>query len=191
MTLQSFETPFAPASDPLEDGPVLEHPQSGTDITDQALRIRAHRFYPVSREELFGTWTRRTAWGCWMRLRARSRSTLSPYPGGSFRLELAEGPTIHVIVGTVNDIRPYELISLSWVHRNTADHGSTVDVAFRTRQHGTDLTLVHRGISSRREASWLMRLWSTALGRLGEYVVEDATRPRRIADADDAFARSA
>ena len=199
MTLESFETPFAssPApthaldDGPILDGPVLECAQPRTDVADQALRIRAHRFYPVPREDLFGSWTRRTAWDSWMRLRARSRSTLAPHRGGAFRLELAEGPTIHVITGMVNDIQPHELISLSWVHHDTGDRGSIVDVGFRSRQHGTDLTLAHRGISSRREASWLMRLWSTVLGRLGQYTVDAATPSRRTAGDADTFARSA
>jgi len=171
MPLESFETPVAFATArTVDDGPVLECAPRGTTTATQPLRIRAHRFYPVSCEDLFATWMRRSAWDTWMRLRARSRSTFAPYRGGAFRLELAEGPTIHVISGAVNDIRLDEFLSLSWVHHNTSDHGSTVDIAFRSRQGGTGLTLVHRGIGSRREAAWLMRFWSTVLGRLGHYV---------------------
>jgi uncharacterized protein YndB with AHSA1/START domain len=183
MPLQSSETPLESATThALDDGPVLEGAALGSDTNEQTLRIRARRFYPVAREDLFGVWTRRTAWDSWMRLRARSRSTLSCYRGGAFRLELAEGPTIHLVTGTVNDIRPDELLSLSWIHHNSSDHGSVVDVEFRSRQFGTDLTLVHRNISSRREASWLMRLWSVVLVRLGNYVLDDATAStRRIA----------
>ena len=175
MPLESFETPVALATArTIDDGPVLDCAPSGTSTGTQPLRIRAHRCYPVSREDLFATWMRRSAWDTWMRLRARSRSTFAPYRGGAFRLELAEGPTIHVITGAVNDIRVDEFLSLSWVHHNTSDHGSTVDVAFRSRQGGTGLKLVHRDIGSRREAAWLMRLWSIVLGRLGRYVGDDA-----------------
>jgi uncharacterized protein YndB with AHSA1/START domain len=119
-----------------------------------------------------------------MRLRSRSRSTLSPTRGAAFRLELAEGPAIHVITGIVHDIRPHELLSLGWVHQNTNDHGSTVDVTFESAHLGTALTLVHRGITSRREASWLMRFWSTVLRRLETYVAADsaAASARRIGD---------
>lgn len=181
MPLESFETPVAFATArAIDDGPVLEYAPPGANTGTRPLRIRAHRFYPVSREDLFATWMRRSAWDTWMRLRARSRSTLAPYRGGAFRLELAEGPTIHVITGAVNDIRADEFLSLSWVHHNTSDHGSTVDVAFCPRQGGTGLTLVHRDIGSRREAAWLMRLWSTALGRLGHYV-DDAAHLARSA----------
>ena len=187
MTLQSSETPLVPpATHSLEDGPVLECIPSGTDLAD-SLRIRARRLYPVTCEDLFATWTRRTSWDSWMRLRARSRATLAPYRGGSFRLELAEGPTIHVITGSVTDIRPYDLLSLSWVHQNTADHGSTVDVSFRQRHDRTELSLIHRGIANRREASWLMRLWSAALGRLGDYLTDESPsavrHPRELSRA--------
>ncbi len=175
MPVESFETPVAFATArAIDDGPVLECAPPGADAGTQPLRIRAHRFYPVSCEDLFATWMRRSAWDTWMRLRARSRSTLAPHRGGAFRLELAEGPTIHVITGVVNDIRVDEFLSLSWVHHNTSDRGSTVDVSFRSHQGDTGLKLVHRDISSRREAAWLMRLWSTVLGRLGHYVVDDA-----------------
>jgi hypothetical protein len=34
----------------------------------------------------------------------------------------------------------------------------------------TELSLVHAYIESRREASWLMRLWPRALDRLGDYL---------------------
>jgi len=180
MPLQSFETHVVPAiSHPRDDGPVLECPPTGNEISDQLLRIRATRHYPVSRDDLFAAWTRRTAWECWIRLRARSRATLAAYRGGVFRLELAEGPTIQVITGAVNDIRPHDFLSLNWVHHNTGDHGSVVDVTFRQRRDSTELTLIHRDISSRREASWLMRLWSTALGRLESYVVECQTPTTR------------
>ena len=174
MPLESFETlvAFATART-TEHGPVLECARPGTDVDAQPLRIRAHRFYAVPCDDLFATWTTHGAWDSWMRLRARSRSTLAPYRGGAFRLELAEGPTIHVITGAVNDMRTDELLSLGWVHHNTGDRGSTVDVGFRSRQGGTDLTLVHRDIGSRREAAWLMGLWSTVLGRLGHHVVDD------------------
>jgi uncharacterized protein YndB with AHSA1/START domain len=184
MPLQSSEprpattTPFA-----LDDGPILECAPHGTDGVDQLLRIRAQRRYSTRRDDLFATWTRRTAWDSWMRLRARSRATLSAYPGGSFRLELAEGPTIHVVTGTLIDVRPPEFLSLSWVHNTTHDQGSTVDVTFREHLDQTELTLVHRSITSRREASWLMRLWGSFLGRLGDYV--EAGQPsslRRVRD---------
>jgi uncharacterized protein YndB with AHSA1/START domain len=175
MPLASFETPAVPATThALDEGPNLECAPPGHESGDQPLCIRATRHYPVSREDLFATWTRRTAWDSWMRLRARSRATLAPYPGGAFRLELAEGPTIQVITGVVTDLRPHDFLSLHWVHHNTGDQGSVVDVSFLQRRDGTELSLVHRGIGSRREASWLMRLWSAVLGRLGNYVSECA-----------------
>jgi uncharacterized protein YndB with AHSA1/START domain len=182
MTLQSSETPLVPPTPrALDEGPVLERAPHGTELADQTLRIRARRLLPISGEEAFGAWTRRTAWDSWMRLRARSRASLAPYRGGAFRLELAEGPTIHVITGTVNDIRPHELLSLTWIRHNSPDQGSTVDVAFRQHHGETELTLTHRGIASRREAAWLMRFWTAVLGRLADYLRE-APASRRTRD---------
>ena len=120
-------------------------------------------------DELFAAWTRRTAWESWLRLRARSRATLAANPGASFRLELAEGPTIHVITGTVREVQPDEFLSFTWVHENTNDHGSVIDVSFASYGDQTELELVHRGIASRREAAWLMRLWTAALGRFTSF----------------------
>jgi uncharacterized protein YndB with AHSA1/START domain len=184
MPLPSSETPLVtPKSPVLGDGPVLECAPPGAEVSDQLLRIRAHRRYPVTREELFASWTRRTAWDSWMRLRARSRTALAPYRGGAFRLELAEGPTIHLITGAMTDIRPPEFLSLSWVHQNTGDHGSTIDLSFRQQDDQTDFTLVHRSISSRREAAWLMKFWTTVLDRLREYLDEGAPgSTRRVAE---------
>ncbi len=158
---------------------VLECAPPATDPSDQLLRIRAERVYAVTPDDLFESWTRRTAWEAWMRLRARSRATLSPYRGGAFRLELAEGPTIHVITGTVMVVHPPDLLSLSWVHHNSSDHGSVIDVSFREHGDDTLLTVVHRSIASRREAAWLMRLWNGVLDRIGHYVGD--RRPSSLA----------
>lgn len=176
MPLPSSETRLAPSTrDANGVGPVLECASAGIEPGDPGLRIRAQRLYAVSREDLFATWTRRTGWESWLRLRARSRATLAPYPGGAFRLEVAEGPAIHVITGLVVDLRPAELLSLSWGHQHVTDHASAVDVMFRQHQQMTEmteLTLIHRRIASRREAAWLMRLWTTVLGKLGEHLAD-------------------
>jgi uncharacterized protein YndB with AHSA1/START domain len=185
MPLQSSATRPHPSTSTLDDGPVLECAPPGSDVADHLLRIRARRLYVASPDQVFATWTRRAAWESWMRLRARSRATLAPYPGGSFRLELAEGPTIHVISGSITDLRAPDHLSLRWVHHNTSDHGSIIDVAFQPLDDATVITLVHRSISSRREAAWLMRLWATALDRLGHCLSEQrqsVTRVRQLAD---------
>lgn len=188
MPLHSSETrSLAASSHALQDGPVLECASPGTETGEHVLRIRARRAYPVTRDELFAAWTRRAAWDGWMRLRARSRTMLSPCQGGPFRLELAEGPTIHVITGILTEIDAPDRISISWLHHNLTEHASTVDVSFRSRLERSELSLVHSRIASRREAAWLMRLWSCVLPRLGHYLV-DPESPPRLADGatDDA-----
>jgi hypothetical protein len=118
-----------------------------------------------------------------MRLRARSRSSFAAYRGGAFRLELAEGPTIHVVTGFVTNIQTSELISLEWVHHNALDRGSALEVTFRQHAEHTELSLDHRDITNRREASWLMRLWSSALERLGTLTTDSRSRAtRRVRD---------
>ena len=175
MPLPSSETRLAPSPSPArDDGPALECITAATDAGDQQLRIRARRLYPVSRDQVFAAWTRRAAWDSWLRLRARSRATLAPYRGGAFRLELAEGPTIHVISGAITELRAPEFLSLAWVHHGKNDQCSMIELSTRDRHGLTELTLVHGQIGSRREASWLMRLWSTALDRLGDYLAEGA-----------------
>jgi uncharacterized protein YndB with AHSA1/START domain len=180
MPLPSSETqPFPTIVAGFADGPVLECAMPGVELADQSLRIRARRLYPVSRDQLFSAWTHRSAWDAWMRLRARSRATLSPQRGGAFRLELAEGATIHVISGTVRDVRPGELLSLSWLHHTKSEQASVVDVAFRSRQGMSELFIMHRSIASRREAAWLMGLWTAVLDRLSTYLDEgpETSRP--------------
>jgi uncharacterized protein YndB with AHSA1/START domain len=166
MTLLSFETrQTAPITHALVDGPVLVCAPPGVEPGDQLLGIRARRLMPTTPDELFAAWTSRAAWESWLRLRARSRATITANPGSSFRLELAEGPTIHVITGTVREVQPDEFLSLTWVHENTYDHGSVIDVSFTSHGEQTELELLHYGIASRREAAWLMRLWTAALSR--------------------------
>ena len=166
MTLQSFETPqIPPTPHALGDGPVLDCASRGVEPAEQLLRIRARRLLPTTPDQLFAAWTRRAAWESWLRLRARSRATLVAYPGAAFRLELAEGPTIHVITGTVREVQPDEFLSFTWVHQNTNDYGSVIEVSFASYGDRTELELLHRGIASRREAAWLMRLWTAALSR--------------------------
>lgn len=166
MTLQSFAThPISSTTRALSDGPVLICAPPGEEASDHLLRIRARRLLPTTPDQLFAAWTRRAAWESWLRLRARSRATLAANPGAAFRLELAEGPTIHVIVGTVREVRPDEFLSLTWVHQNAHDYGSVIDVSFASCGDQTELELLHYGIASRREAAWLMRLWTAALSR--------------------------
>ena len=177
MPLPSSET--SPTSRSLDNGPVLECAPPGADPADQTLRIRAQRLYPVSRQTLFEAWTRSRAWDSWMRLRHRSRTTLAAHRGGAFRLELAEGATIHVISGTMIDILPPESFSLSWAHHGMTQQPSTIDLTFRDRAGRTELLMTHGNIASRREAAWLMRLWATVLDRLASYVEEGSTNPTR------------
>jgi uncharacterized protein YndB with AHSA1/START domain len=164
----------APTHPTHQDGPILEFSSD----PGERLRIRAHRTYPVSREELFGAWTQRNALDVWLRLRSRSRVMLAPQLGGPFRLELAEGPTIHVITGAVLDIRPSDSLTLSWVHHAKGDQASSIVVTFYEFNRRAQLSLLHRGIESRREAAWLMQLWLNALGRLGRYFSEGASLAR-------------
>jgi uncharacterized protein YndB with AHSA1/START domain len=173
MPLSSSETlPAAPTSVSL-DGPTLECSNDA-----DRLRIRARRVYETSREEIFAAWTRRDALDLWLRLRSRSRVILSPQIGGSFRLELAEGPTIHVITGAVIDYRAAEYLSLSWIHHEKSDRPSIVQVSFRERNGRGEIGLVHREIENRREAAWLMKLWSNALARLDSYFSDSAALAR-------------
>jgi hypothetical protein len=79
-----------------------------------------------------------------------------------------------VITGMVNDLRAPEFLSLGWVRQGRCDHGSIVDVWIRERHGLAEMTLVHGHIGSRREASWLMRLWSTVLDRFGSYLADGA-----------------
>lgn len=188
MPLQSSDTPQL-GSFPLDNGPVLELASPGGNVPEHPLRIRAQRAYPAPPEELFESWTRRTVWESWMRLRARSRATLAPYRGGAYRLELAEGPAIHVITGVVTELRSPECLSLDWRHHDTTDLASTIDVAFQALDDGTLLTLVHGSISNRREAAWLMRLWGIALDRLGQHVRETHPLVKRVCPLADRLPR--
>ena len=181
MPLKSFETSPTPFA--IHDGPLLEYAPQGTDTAEQCLRIRARRVFPASRNELFAAWTTRTALESWLGFRAHSRAVVKPYAGGAFRLELAEGPIIHVITGTARDIRIGEFVSFTWIHRDTDDYWSTIDVAFDQRRDQSELRLVHHSIASRREAAWLMRLWAAALDRLDRYVVTSGVAARRASSA--------
>lgn len=174
MLLESFET--SPTAFAADNGPLLEHSPHESETAEQRLRIRARRMFPVSRHDLFAAWTTRGAWESWLRLRARSRAVVTPYPGGAFRLELAEGPTIHVITGSARETRVDEFVSFTWIHHDTNEYGSIVEIAFDERCSYSELRLVHHSIASRREAAWLMRLWASALDRLDRYFVPHATR---------------
>lgn len=180
MTLSSSEithsapAPTSPTTATPELGPTLEY---GNDPAD-TLRIRARRAYTVTQEELFAAWTRRDALDVWLRLRSRSRVMLAPQRGGAFRLELAEGPTIHLITGSVLDVRSPEYLSLSWVHHEKSDQPCLVEISFRERLHRGEISLLHRHIENRREAAWLMQLWSSALRRLGAHLGADSPLAR-------------
>ena len=204
MRQHSSETRLSATSASFaDDGPLLEYSPPTADASDHGLRIHARRVYPAPREDVFAAWTSRPAWDSWMRLRARSRSTLAAYRGGAFRLELSEGPMIHVITGTFVELQAAERLTLTWQHEAAAEHTSTVHVLMRSRSNHTELSLAHTRIGSRREAAWLMRLWTTVLRRLGAYLIEpidedraanrDATATTELlrARAGTSFARSA
>ena len=171
MPQQSFESSLSsPAPTDVEHGPLLEAVQGAADA-GQTLRIRARRWYACSEEDLFRAWTARSAWERWMRLRAKSRASIAAYKGGAFRLELAEGPTIHVVTGVLLTLQAPNHLRLSWQHLQGTERASTVDVAIRHRLDMTELALTHADIASRRDASWHMRLWTMVLRRLGDHLV--------------------
>jgi uncharacterized protein YndB with AHSA1/START domain len=171
MPQHSFESRLSPVPTPSkEHGPVLEGTPPGTDPGGQRLRIFARRIYATSAQEVFAAWTHRTAWDNWMRLRARSRSAVAAYPGGAFRLELADGATIHVVTGAFAECHAPDHLQLVWQRHNGADDPSTIDVVIQSRMDATEMTLTHSDIASRREAAWLMRLWATVLRRLDAYL---------------------
>ena len=157
------------------------------DTTQNGHRIRARRVFATSANALFNAWTTRAAWQSWMRLRSRSRISIAPHVGGAFRLEIAEGPAIHVIAGQVNDLCVPEFLSLSWARHGGAGRSSTVDVFLDDLRGATELVLVHHHSESRREASWLMRLWSTVLDHLEDCVAHsdasDGKRPVRFRES--------
>ena len=177
-----------PRGQDLDHHPGIQSAPS-LDATEHGQRIRARRVYSASTETLFDAWTHRAGWEAWLRLRSRSRATISACPGGAFRLELAEGPKIHVISGSVIELVVPELLSLSWTYEDRPDRSSLVTVSFEELAAGTELTLVHDHIASRRDASWLMRLWTTVLDRLGEFAVESdvASRIARYRESTPPF----
>ena len=178
MAQQSFESPLSTTAAPAtEMGPILECSPQSADTARPALRVRARRFYVASAADVFAAWTNRMAWENWMRLRARSRAAIAPYAGGAFRLELAEGPTIHVVTGIFVEYRAPDRLKLVWQHHNAADEPSTIDVAIGPRLDGTELTFTHTDIGSRREAAWLMRLWTVVFRRLDDYLAGSSARP--------------
>lgn len=141
------------------------------DPATNALRVHLRRIIPAARGAVFAACTDRAAWNEWMRLRARARATLAPHAGGAFRLELAEGPRIHLITGVVREVRFGEAIELSWLHQDVSSEPSLVELTFRSVTAGTEVTLTHSRIVSRRHAAWLARTWATMLDRLRAYVV--------------------
>ena len=181
MPLKSFET--SPSAFAIDHGPLLQYAPQGGDAAEQCLRIRARRVFPVSRNELFAAWTTRAEMESWLGFRTHSRAVMKPYVGSAFRLELAEGPIIHVITGTAMAIRIGEFVSFTWIHHDRGDYGSTIDVAFGQQRDQSELCLVHHSIESRREAAWLMRLWAAALDRLDRYFVTSGAAARRASSA--------
>src|SRR5688500_11390905 len=175
MPQQSFESSLSsPAATAAEYGPLLEGAQGSADA-GHTLRIRARRSYTCSADDLFAAWTSRVAWERWMRLRAKSRASIAACRGGAFRLELAEGPTIHVVTGTVLTLHEPDHVRLSWQHLQGNKRMNVVDVTIRPRLERTELVFTHSDIASRRDAAWHMRLWAMTLRRLGDHVVAEAS----------------
>ena len=148
----------APDTGPTENGPLLESTTLGS-------RIRANRFFGAPPDDVLSAWTSAAAWESWMRLRSKSRAVLTESPDAAFRLEVAEGSLIHVITGELGR-RTDGRLSLSWFHHGVSERASTISVMVSEDSGGTVLSFLHERIASRREASWLMRFWSTALRRL-------------------------
>ena len=172
----------------LAEGPALGYAAALTDPADRTICIRARRVYDVARTDVFAAWTRRHGWESWLRLRARSRVMLTNARGGAFRLELAEGPTIHVITGSIQELVAPSFLALTWWHSEKSDSVSLIEVTLRDLHGATELTFVHSHVD-RREAAWLMRLWAMALDRLGDYLAEGIA-PERERAVTSSFAAS-
>jgi uncharacterized protein YndB with AHSA1/START domain len=134
------------------------------------LAVRVRRTYEAPRDVVFAAWMSRQAWSTWMQLRARSRATVAARVGGAYRLEIADGPIIHVITGTIEELRPEERLALTWLHHDMANEPSLVEVSLRSVAGGTELALVHRRITARRQLAWTRSAWERMLERLAKYL---------------------
>ena len=143
-------------------------------IVASPLSVRVRRLYDASCGAVFDAWMSRDAWSAWMQLRGRSRATLAPHVGGGFRLEVSDGPVIHVITGAVDELQPPHRLVLSWLHHDPGAGPSTVTVAIRPLGRTTELSLVHDRLTSRRHVAWSQRAWDRMLQRLGAYVTPQA-----------------
>ena len=160
------EEPFVP-----DGGPAL-------DTTEHGSRIRARRRFSATAADVLAAWTSPPAWQRWLRLRWKCRAIIDPCEGGEFRLEVAEGPAIHVITGVVVALDA-ERLSLAWHHHDWSEHSSSILVTIHATERGAGLLFVHDHIACRREASWLMRLWASALDRLDDYLSRFAVAARQ------------
>lgn len=167
------------ASSTVRQAPALDHrfsnrqplPDRGPslDANEHGSRIRAHRVLSASVDDVLTAWTSAPAWERWMRLRSKSRATIASCVGGAFRLEIAEGPAIHVITGEVTHLSG-EQLALTWLHHDNSALSSRITVTVAETEYGTEMLFVHDHLASRREAAWLMRFWPTALARFGDLV---------------------
>ncbi|HEX2085955.1 MAG TPA: SRPBCC family protein [Solirubrobacteraceae bacterium] len=100
----------------------------------------------------------------WMGMRA----TLDPRPGGTARIDVAEGATM---VGEFVEVEPFERIVLAWgweqEQLRVPPRSSSVEVSLAPDGDGTRLRLVHRRLPP--DAYDFHRAgWSHFLGRLRE-----------------------
>ena len=171
-----------PPDRPVDDSAATVGDRPTLDANEFGSRIRARRVLPAPIHDVLAAWTTPSAWGSWMRLRSKCRATIAPRSGSAFRLEIAEGPTIHVITGEVIDISSEHLV-LSWCHHERSETHSTITVVLRDNgSSATDVVFVHDHIANRREAAWLMRFWATALKRLDDHVSRANSRTTRRSD---------
>jgi hypothetical protein len=85
------------------------------------------------------------------------------------------------VTGVFVEFNAPDHLRLTWQHQNATDDASTIDVSIRSRPGGTEMTVTHANIGSRREAAWLMRLWTTVLRRLEAYLaIREVRRPPRM-----------
>lgn len=149
-----------------------------TDYTpDGALVVK--RVIAAPAEIIFDAWTDADSFATWMTAGpvTRAEATTDPRVGGEFTVMVHTPTETLPHRGTYLVIDRPRRLSFTWLSPNTDDQETTVTVDFTEVAAGTEVSVTHRGLPSRRAWDAHSGGWIACLEELGRLTVARSVSP--------------
>lgn len=133
-------------------------------------RVTVSKRYNASPQEIFAAWTDPESLRQWLCPAGGQVAFLAAdvRVGGSYRIDMQFGTTVHTHTGIYRELRPPEKLVFTWISGNTKQQETLVTVELFARGEQTELILTHERLPSAEAAQNHAQGWASVLARLAQ-----------------------